>query len=66
MVSGMTIASADVQSCSPSEGPSPAALDWLENECERLVLLSGADHFFTGQLDTMQQALSGWLKEQLP
>jgi len=33
---------------------------------KRLALLSGADHFFTGQLETMQQALSGWLKEQLP
>ena len=32
---------------------------------KRLVLLPGADHFFTGQLQPMQQALSGWLKEQL-
>jgi len=35
-------------------------------EPKRLVLLPGADHFFTGQLEAMQQALSGWLKEQLP
>ncbi len=35
-------------------------------EPKRLVLLAGADHFFTGQLEPMQQALSGWLKEQLP
>jgi hypothetical protein len=35
-------------------------------EPKRLVLLPGADHFFTGQLETMQQAFSGWLKEQLP
>lgn len=33
---------------------------------KRLALLSGADHFFTGQLEPMQQALTGWLKEQLP
>ena len=31
----------------------------------RLVLLPGADHFFTGQLEPMQQAFSSWLKEQL-
>jgi len=29
------------------------------------VLLPGADHFFAGQLETMQAALSGWLKELL-
>jgi len=34
-------------------------------EPKRLVLLSRADHFFTGQLEPMQQALSSWLKEQL-
>jgi len=26
---------------------------------------SGADHFFTGQLEPMQHALAGWLKEYL-
>ena len=26
----------------------------------------GADHFFTDQLEPMQRALAGWLKEQLP
>ncbi len=66
MVSGMTTAGAAVQSCSPSEGPSLATLDWLEDEYKRLLLLPGADHFFTDQLEPMQQALSGWLKEQLP
>ncbi len=35
-------------------------------EPKTLVLLPGADHFFTGQLEPMQQALSGWLMEQLP
>lgn len=30
-----------------------------------LVLLPGADHFFAGQLDPMQQALSSWLKEHV-
>jgi alpha/beta superfamily hydrolase len=34
-------------------------------EPKQLVLLPGADHFFAGQLEPMQQALSGWLKEQL-
>lgn len=29
-----------------------------------LVLIPGADHFFTGRLELMQNALSGWLKEQ--
>ena len=33
-------------------------------EPKSLVLLPGADHFFTGQLELMQQALAGWLKEQ--
>jgi alpha/beta superfamily hydrolase len=35
-------------------------------EPKRLLLLPGADHFFTGQLEPMQQALSGWLKELEP
>lgn len=35
-------------------------------EPKKLVLLPGADHFFAGQLETMQNALVGWLKEQLP
>jgi alpha/beta superfamily hydrolase len=34
-------------------------------EPKRLLLIPAADHFFTGQLDAMQQALEGWLKEQL-
>jgi alpha/beta superfamily hydrolase len=34
-------------------------------EPKRLVLIPGADHFFTSQLEPMQHALSGWLKEQL-
>lgn len=33
---------------------------------KQLVLIPGADHFFTGQLEPMQKALAGWLKEQLP
>jgi alpha/beta superfamily hydrolase len=32
---------------------------------KRLLLIPGADHFFTRQLEAMQQALCGWLKEQL-
>jgi len=34
-------------------------------EPKRLALIPGADHFFDGQLMPMQQALAGWLKEQL-
>jgi uncharacterized protein len=34
-------------------------------EPKRLLLVPGADHFFVGQLEAMQQALRGWLKEQL-
>jgi alpha/beta superfamily hydrolase len=33
---------------------------------KRLILIPGADHFFTDQLQAMQRALAGWLKEQLP
>jgi len=35
------------------------------SEPKTAVLLPGADHFFAGQLETMQAALSGWLKELL-
>jgi hypothetical protein len=31
----------------------------------QLLLIPGGDHFFHNQLEPMQQALSGWLKEQL-
>jgi alpha/beta superfamily hydrolase len=34
-------------------------------EPKQLLLVPGADHFFTGQLAPMQQAFSVWLKEQL-
>jgi hypothetical protein len=34
-------------------------------EPKQLVLIPRADHFFTGQLEPMQQALTCWLKEQL-
>lgn len=34
-------------------------------EPEQLVLVPGADHFFTGQLEPMQSSLVRWLKEQL-
>jgi len=30
---------------------------------KRLLLIPGADHFFTGQLEAMQQTLAGWLKD---
>ena len=32
---------------------------------KRLVLIPGADHFFSDRLEPMQRALAGWLKEQL-
>ena len=31
----------------------------------QLVLVPAADHFFVGQLEPMQRALAGWLKEQV-
>lgn len=34
-------------------------------EPKKLVLIPGADHFFTGQLSAMQNELARWLKEQL-
>ncbi|HZL51131.1 MAG TPA: alpha/beta hydrolase, partial [Terracidiphilus sp.] len=34
-------------------------------EPKRLVLLPGADHFFTGHLAAMQSSLACWLKERL-
>ncbi len=33
---------------------------------KQLVLIPGADHFFTGHLEPMQKAMAVWLKEQLP
>ena len=33
-------------------------------EPKQVALVPGADHFFTGHLEQMQIALSGWLKEQ--
>lgn len=35
-------------------------------EPKKLVLIPGADHFFSGQLQAMQNALAGWCKEQVP
>jgi alpha/beta superfamily hydrolase len=35
-------------------------------EPRRLILIPGADHFFTDRLEPMQHSLAGWLKEQLP
>ncbi len=34
-------------------------------EPKNLVLIPGADHFFTGQLELMQQSLANWLKENV-
>lgn len=35
-------------------------------EPKRVVLVPGADHFFTGQLRAMQRTLAGWVKEKAP
>jgi alpha/beta superfamily hydrolase len=35
-------------------------------EPKKLVLLPGADHFFAGQLQAMQNELVRWFKEFLP
>jgi alpha/beta superfamily hydrolase len=35
------------------------------SEPRKLVLVPGADHFFTGQLELMQSTLAVWLKEQV-
>jgi alpha/beta superfamily hydrolase len=35
------------------------------SEPKRLVLIPGADHFFTDHLEPMQQSLASWIKEQL-
>jgi alpha/beta superfamily hydrolase len=32
---------------------------------KKMVLIPGANHSFSGQLDAMQRALAGWLKEQV-
>ena len=45
----------------------PAQLEQVASSAvdpKRLVLLPGADHFFTGHLPAMQSSLAGWLKEQ--
>jgi uncharacterized protein len=34
-------------------------------EPRRLVLVRGADHFFSGRIEAMQEALAAWLKEQM-
>lgn len=49
------------------EYSSPAELEKVVFQAaqpRRLILIPGADHFFHGQLEAMQTALSGWLKEQ--
>ena len=45
-----------------------AQLDAVANSAavpRRLIVIPGADHFFSGQLEPMQRAIAGWLKEQL-
>jgi len=43
-----------------------SALAATTAEPKKLVLLPGADHFFSGQLHAMQNALASWCKDQLP
>jgi hypothetical protein len=38
----------------------------MAGEPKRLTLLPGAGHFFAGQFTAVEQAIAGWLKEQLP
>ena len=49
-------------------GPVPELERVVESTADpkRLVLIEGADHFFTDRLAPMQAALAGWLKELLP
>ncbi|HWE84502.1 MAG TPA: alpha/beta fold hydrolase [Terracidiphilus sp.] len=45
---------------------SPAELEQVAARAadpKHLVFIPGADHFFNGKLESMQQALTGWLKE---
>jgi hypothetical protein len=50
-----------------SFAPREDLLQVVENASnpKHVVLVPGADHFFTGQLEPMQRALAGWLKEQV-
>jgi alpha/beta superfamily hydrolase len=36
------------------------------HEPKQLALIPGADHFFTGRIEPMQQALRAWLRRQFP
>lgn len=55
--------SGDCDSCAPAD--ELAQLVANSAAPKRLILIPGADHFFSGQLEPMQQALTGWLKEHL-
>jgi hypothetical protein len=48
-------------------GPAPQLKDIASAAAEpkRLVLIPGADHFFSHSLEPMQQSLARWIKEQL-
>lgn len=52
--------------CDPFASPSELR-QMAESAAEpkALVLIPGADHFFTGHLEAMQKGLASWLKEQL-
>ena len=56
--------SGDRDQFAPAEQLSQVAASAAEPK--RLIFIPGADHFFTNQLEPMQYALAGWLKEQLP
>jgi alpha/beta superfamily hydrolase len=48
-------------------GPAPQLIQIAEAAAKprSLVLIPGADHFFTDHLEPMQQSLARWIKEQL-
>jgi len=48
--------------------PAPNFIQVAESAAapRHMALIAGADHFFTGQLERMQDALAGWLKELKP
>jgi alpha/beta superfamily hydrolase len=51
-----------VQGADDAFGPGPALRELVETlpEPKGLVVVPGADHFFTGQLEPMQEAVRAW------
>ena len=55
--------SGDLDEFAPA--PQLAQVAASASEPKRLLTIQGADHFFNGHLEPMQQALSFWLREQV-